>query len=399
MDKKMFSPFPIFFVATIVSVVFISLFTGCVIFGGAGKETPQMAVEPTEPAVSQAGTLPPLPAAMPKNKSRFQVDELDDEVKMVNGSLNWTKGVIRAKGYGIPPEDAVNAQHGKLLAFGIAHEEALAALVEITEGVHVTATTTVESYAKIDRTVTSKIEGVIRGAVEINREFKNQTAIIELGVFLEDVAASIPATSLPFDVETVFASWKPKEDETLKRLVSENEKLQNLVKETSGNLDEMKQKLQEMAEENKKLLDKDEKLLATIEKLNQEIEIIKTLEHGPTEPEQMYTGLVVNAAGSSVKRCMQPNIYYRSGDTYKLLYGTNDGIQKYSDSPVLAHWVKTLSSAQTHPNVTKDPFIIDAVGLEKEQSAIVISADDAEKIEKLNEIAQILEGCKVVIVY
>jgi hypothetical protein len=403
MDKKLFSPFPILFIATIFSVAFLSLFTGCCIFGGGGKEALQTVetppAKPTPPAVSQPETSKPIPAAIPPTKSRFQTDEFDDEVKMVNGSLNWSKGVIRATGYGVPPDNAVNASQGKLLAFTAARAEAYAALLEVTKGVQVTATTTVENHMVKDHTIDQKVEGVIKGAVEIKREFqeKDQTAGVELGIFLEDVAKSISTSALPPETAVLFTGWEPNDDETLRRLAGENEKLQNLIGETSENLDEMKQKLEEMAEENKKLVDKDKELLATIEDLKKEIKLIGYSKE-IIEPEKSYTGIVINAAGSGIKRCMAPNIYYKSGDTPKLLYGANDGRERGADLKVLVQWVKTLDKAQAHSRVTKDPFIIEAIGLAEEQSALVISADYAMIIEKINEKSHLLENGKVVIV-
>ncbi|MFQ6042000.1 MAG: hypothetical protein ACE5PV_14170, partial [Candidatus Poribacteria bacterium] len=341
MDKKLFSLFLIFFVATIFSVAFLLLFTGCGIFGGGGKEAPKIVetppAKPTAPAVSQPETPKPLPAAVPSD-SQFQTDELDYEVKMVNGSLNWSKGVIRAKGYGVPPDDAINPQQGKLLAFKAAHDGALANLIEITEGVQVTATTTVENYMAKNHTIKTEVEAKIKGAIEISREFQeeDQTAVVEMGIFLENVAVSIPKGTLPFDEAVHPVVWDGKEDETLRSLASDNKELLEPI-ETSASLDEIKQKLQEIAEENKTLADKNKELLATIEKLNKEIEALKESKK-PIDTEQTYTGIVIKAAGSGIKPSMTPSIYYRSEDTDKLLYGINDGRKRDANVHALVAW-------------------------------------------------------------
>jgi hypothetical protein len=141
------------------------------------------------------------------------------------------------------------------------------------------------------------------------------------------------------------------------------------------------------------MADRNEELLAKIEKLTEEIEALKSAE----EPLK-YTGIVVNAAGSGIEPCMAPNIYYKSGDTYKLLYGVEDGRPRDANVHALVVWERTLSGANDNPRVTETPLVVSASGLSKEESALAISEEDAKTLEGLNQETHFLEHGRVVVV-
>jgi len=394
MDRKILYRFSVFFVLGILGAAF--LLTGCGIFGGGKKEVAEAPMKVEKPAAAPSKAPGPLPAAVMASEDQFQSAESDYEVKMVNGSLNWSKGAIRAKGFGIAPDNITNPQQRKLLAFEAARRVAQAALLEITMGVQVTATTTVENYVVKENVIQTKIEGVVKGAIEISRKFdeKEQTAVVELGVVLEDVAMSIPTEAVSTNGGSLMLSaWDGGVDETLFQIASNDEDLVETI-ESSENLDEIEQKLQKMAEDNKGLANQNDKLLSSIERLTREIEALKNVE----KPQVEYTGVIINASGSGMKPCIAPSIYARSGDNDKLLYGTNDGRARDDNVHALVAWEKTVSDATANPRVWKIPLIIKATHVAKGQSMLAISAEDAKKIEKINKETQVLEKGKVIIV-
>ena len=167
MDKKLYAKLSIFSIVVIFGLAVFLI--GC---GGKGKEA-----EPAKPAETAAiaPVAPqldkPLAAAESSDESKFESDELDYKEETLNGVLNWSKGFIRAKGYGVPPENAVSDEQGKLMAFRAAYADALANLLEITNGVKVTATTTVQDYMVKDHTIELKVGGIIKGSKEVKRVF------------------------------------------------------------------------------------------------------------------------------------------------------------------------------------------------------------------------------------
>ena len=386
MDRKLFLRFTMFSIVAIVVMAF--LLVGC---GGKVKKEEPMAVKT---AAAQPVAARPLPAAETSEESNFESGELDYEVKTVSGVVNWSKGFVRAKGYGVPPENAVNDAQSKLMAFRAAYADALANLLEITNGVQVTATTTVKDYMVKDHTVELKVAGLIKGSKEVTRVFdeEKKVAIVEVGIAMEDVAMSIPKEELSFDASSSLEIWETKEDATLRQLAGGDEALLNSIK-TSRSVDEIEQKLVKMAEDNEKMADRNEKLIASIDLLTQEIGKLKSAAEMAD-----YTGVVINAAGSGIKPCMSPNIYYKSGDTYKLLYGADDGRARDASLHALVVWERTLTGASDNTRVTQTPLIVSATHLAKEQSALAISSDDAMKIEQVNADKMLLEDGKVVVV-
>ena len=76
---------------TSVYIALLLLCSGCCLFGGKkGKE-----VSVTEVKI--------VTTDEPMEKPEFESDELDVKIETVNGSLNWTKGLVEAEGTGYPP--------------------------------------------------------------------------------------------------------------------------------------------------------------------------------------------------------------------------------------------------------------------------------------------------------
>lgn len=388
MNKKLFS---ILFAVIVLNMIF--LLAGCCIFGH--KKSPKAKpVETVAVAAVKEAPSKPLAAAETSDESKFESGALDDEVSTVNGVLNWSKGFIRAKGFGFPPKDAVSPEQGKLMAFRAAYAEALANLLEMINGVNITSTTTVKDYVVKDYSIELKVSGIIKGSKETKRIFDEEKniAIIEVGIAMEDVAMGIPKSEVSFDDSSSLEVWETKKDATLKQIAGGDEKLAAALK-NSENLEEIEKKLEKMSSENEALEDSNTELTASIQLLTQEIGRLKNVDVPPS-----YTGVVVNAAGSGIKACMAPNIYYRSGDTYKLLYGLDDGRPRDNNMHALVVWERTLTGASDNTRVTRTPLIVNATYLAKEQTALAISEDDAQMIEKVNKDAQLLEDGRVVVV-
>lgn len=384
MYRKSSLVFRAFIMVAIFSLVFM-LFAGCGIFGGGKKEEKKPKAEAAPEKVSKAP------------EEQFKSGELDVEIKTVNGSLNWSKGFIQAKGYGLPPDNITNEQQRRLMAFRAAYADALSQLLEITAGVQVTSTTTVKDFMTKDNTVELKVQGIIKGARELAREYnaEEKTAVVQLGIYLEEVAKAIPEEDLPEGGALKFYNWEVKKDTTLYPIVGDDKVLAETIK-TSTSLDDLKKKLEEMAEENRRSAEQNQQLLARIEMLNQEIAKLNDIDKRSKELGD-YTGIVVNAAGSDVKPAMKPSIYYKSGDETKILYGSGDGRDKALES--LAGWVQTLIEAINHDRVTQNPLVVNAQGVSDENCAFIIATDDAELIKKIDEQKHLLENCSVVIIH
>ncbi|MDI6792303.1 MAG: hypothetical protein QME81_05470 [bacterium] len=374
-----------FFVGGLV----LLLVAGCSVFSGGGKkEGPETLPSPVEPP--QPGPVAPVSKEMP------ETEKLDFIVKTVNGSLNWSKGLVSAKGYGVPPADAPTPEVARLLAFQAAKIEAQANLLEITAGVHITATSTVKDYMVKDRVIETKVEGILKGAKEIKMEFleKEQMAVVEVAVFLEEVGGAIPkkaiSPSSPQQLPLKFASLESSQNPTLTPFIGDNAEVINAVR-SGRNLDEVQQSLNNMAQ-------KDEKLLAILATLMQEIDLLKKSQTTPVEPEVEYTGIVVNAAGSGITPHMKPNIYTQAKDAASLFYGIGDGRQRDPNLHALAAWEQTLTGATDNSRVAQTPFVVKAASVSDDKKSLAISQEAARKIEEIEQKYHLLERGRVVIV-
>ncbi len=94
-----------------------------------------------------------------------------------NGSVNWTEGIIEAKGIGVPPENLFGKPQARPMALRAAKLDAMRNLLETTKGVRIDSTTTVKNYAVENDIIMSRVEGVIRGAKVVNQEYMSDGTV------------------------------------------------------------------------------------------------------------------------------------------------------------------------------------------------------------------------------
>lgn len=90
-----------------------------------------------------------------------------------NGAINWSTGIITAKGYGIPPSKFVDTPRGALLARRAAIVDTYRNLAEITYGVRVTSSATVKGLVELKRITKTRVSAVIKGAQVTSESFED----------------------------------------------------------------------------------------------------------------------------------------------------------------------------------------------------------------------------------
>jgi len=383
MKVKSVYPHRISFVISIISLVSLLAFNGCFFWGGEGKEEPKTAETPKEEPVATPATQ-----KGPIDESRFQDGKYDaiqqikstgpDGQVVVVGTLNWSNGVVRAKGFGKGTD--------KFSAITAARTVAEANLLGIIKGVSIDSTTTVENAMLKDQKIVRVIQGVLRGAAVLEEKFdeESQTAVVEVGTGLESVTNAIPGgfsapEQLPPDafkprVSTAFYTFQT---------IDANHKY---IPSDISSLDEVQSILEKVKQQDE-----------IISKLQEELEAFKEAEE-TKKPEKPYTGIVIDASGLDVKEALYPKIYYRDDDANKLLYGDVSKNRPGEQVDMWAGWAKTLSDTKTDSKVEDNPLIIlQDVGV-SENGDPVINAEAAKKIESLEKEYHFLEQGKVVIV-
>ena len=89
-----------------------------------------------------------------------------------SGEINWSQGIILAKGSGAPPKEAKNIAQARLMAERAALSDARRNLVEVLKGVRVDSETTVENYMVKSDQIRLSAEGFIQGSAEIKDQRK-----------------------------------------------------------------------------------------------------------------------------------------------------------------------------------------------------------------------------------
>jgi hypothetical protein len=86
-----------------------------------------------------------------------------------NGWIDWSRGIIMAKGSGAPPREARNIAQARLMTERAALTDARRNLLEVLKGVRVDSSTLVENFMVKDDQIRLQAEGFIQGSVEVRR--------------------------------------------------------------------------------------------------------------------------------------------------------------------------------------------------------------------------------------
>jgi hypothetical protein len=97
--------------------------------------------------------------------------------RMGNGAVNWTQGLVTAKGSGAPPKGVTNIAQARLMAERAAKADALRNLLETVKGVRVDSETTVESFTTKSDRVLTRVSGIVIGARIVDTKYLSDGAV------------------------------------------------------------------------------------------------------------------------------------------------------------------------------------------------------------------------------
>ena len=116
-----------------------------------------------------------------------------------NGSINWSRGVIQAKGIGIPSKKMSENSNARTVALTDAKLSAFHMILEIIKELRINGTTVVGDYAIQDPAIMSKIENMVKNAKVVKKEYLTDgTVKIEMEVNLRGGFAQLV---LPKDIK------------------------------------------------------------------------------------------------------------------------------------------------------------------------------------------------------
>ncbi|MDY6825349.1 MAG: LPP20 family lipoprotein [Thermodesulfobacteriota bacterium] len=278
----------------------------------------------------------------------FGFCEWNDVVNnMANGSVNWSEGVIQAKGIGAPPEELYGKPQARPMALRAAQLDAYRNLLEITKGVRVNSTTLVRNYVTENDVIMTKVEGLVKGAQIVDREYMSDgTVEVTVQMNLHGGFAQVVLPSNIKDVEPVTPVEEP------------GDKMPDTPEEpwTPGEPEADK----------------------------------------PETRDAVYTGLVVDARGLNAKPAMAPKIL---DESEREVYGSAFVSREFAIQQGMTGYSKQLEAAKTNERVTDNPIVVKALDTQGPGKCdIVISNADAAKLRSASENLSFLKKCKVMIV-
>ncbi len=134
---------------------------------------------------------------------------------MGNGGINWSRGIVTAKGIGAPPEKYYGKPQARPAALTAAKYVAMRNLLEIINGVRIDSTTTVKDFAVSSDIIYSKVNGMVRGARIIKQEYMSD-GTVEVTVQMS-LRGGFSQLVLPRDIQQVesIKPMKPAKTESL----------------------------------------------------------------------------------------------------------------------------------------------------------------------------------------
>jgi len=113
----------------------------------------------------------------------------------------------------------------------------------------------------------------------------------------------------------------------------------------------------------------------------------------PSQPD-VYTGLIIDCTGVELRPALSPKVISSSG---REVYGSANVNKDFAVQQGMMGYLKNIDSAKENARVTNNPYIIKAIDVKGTNKAdIVISDEDAAKIEALANNLNFLRECRVI---
>ena len=320
-----------------------------------------------------------------------------------NGVINWSQGIILAKGSGSPPKDSRNIAQARLMTERAALTDARRNLLEVLKGVRVDSSTRVENFVTKDDQIRLQAEGFIQGSVEVRR----------LRKYLSDGAIEV---TVAIDLSGDFISL----------MLSASEELRKKATPPPAPLVEAKPEKKTLpppspppgpAVQLAPPQEKKPELPPSAPPMVKEVKPIPpppvpAPERKPEPPPPSakvgeaplpdpatlppFTGVVIDTRGLKMKPALAIRILNEGAkELYRGEYVPQDKAARNG----LALFARDLTAAQTNPRVGKNPLTIKGSKLDPAApSDIILDQGGAQKMAPFAQKGTFLEECRVMIV-
>ena len=262
--------------------------------------------------------------------------------RKANGSINWTKGIIQAKGIGVPPEKYYGKPQQRPMALRAAEIVARRNLLEIVKGVRIDSATMVKDFVVESDIIMSQVDGMVKGAQVVHHEYMSD-GTIEVTMQMS-LMGGFAQLILPKEIKQV---------ESIRPIPPVHKELLPLI-------------------------------------------VKKPSAPAPKPVSEVFTGMVIDARGINARPAMAPKILNENGEE---VYGSAYVSREFAVQQGMSGYAKDLTAAQSNPRVTNSPLTVKGLRTEGHgRSDIVISNADASRLRSASEHLAFLKKCRVMIV-
>ena len=324
--------------------------------------------------------------------------------RLPSGVINWTQGVVTAKGSGAPPTGITIPSQARLMAERAAKADALRNLLEAIKGVRVDSETTVESYTTKSDRVMTRVSGIVIGARVSETRYLNDGAVeVTVGINLTGELLAVMLQELP----------------PLTRPVMPPPAIPPIVRPTppppkpSPAIPQEKRPLPPPpplppAKETKELPIvppplppakeiKEPPPPAVESKVSKAPEVPAKAEEKLDLKKLEYTGLIIDARKLGLRPALVPKILNEKGE---LVYSTRSIEQQDLIRMGLVGYAKDVNAASKNQRVTADPYVVPGLSATGEKKTdVVISDRDAQIILTTAPYTGYLKNGRVMVVY
>ena len=338
--------------------------------------------------------------------------------RMKSGVINWTQGVVTAKGSGAPPPGAKVISQARLMAERAAKADALRNLLETVKGVRVDADTTIDNFITQKDVVMIRVSGIVKGATQVDKRYLSDgsvevTVSVNLtGELLEVMLKELPPLTMPLMPMPAFPlPEKPSPPSRVsppretpppppspplvaeKKIPSPPPVERKEVPPAPPSVEEKKIPPPPIMAEKKgpQPAPIEEKKLPPAPEVQAKVEAkldLKKLE---------YTGLIVDARKLGLRPALVPKILNQKGE---LVYSAQSLDQQDLIKMGLVGYAKDVDAASKNQRVTTDPYVIPGLNATGEKKTdVVISNQEAQIVMTTAPYTGYLKNGRVMIVY
>jgi len=309
--------------------------------------------------------------------------EKDVLERLPSGVINWTQGLITAKGSGAPPTGITVISQARLMAERAAKADALRNLLEAVKGVRVDADTTVENFTTKNDVVMTRVSGIVKGATVVDKRYLSDGGVeVTVAVYLTGELLAVMLQELPpLTTPLMPAPTIPPIEKPLP------------PPPPTPPPQEKKVTFPPVAEERKVTpppVVEEKKPPAAPEvqaKIEEELDL-KKLE---------YTGLIVDARKLGLRPALIPKILNQKGE---MVYSSHSVGQQELIRMGLVGYAKDVDAASKNQRVTAEPCIVPGLNAAGEKKTdVVISNRDAQMVLTTAPYTGYLKNGRVMIVY